>query len=71
MFSSSLFSVNFRILRNPSLLVSKFLVFLFSFLFLSFQVFFFDIFRNVMGEFHSVITVSEHDVDTFAQCSFV
>ena len=43
----------------------------FPFRFESFQVFFFDILQNVMGEFRSFIAVCERDVDTFAQCSFV
>ena len=45
--------------------------FLFLFVFEIFQIFFFDIFQNVMGELRSVIAFSERDVDTFAQCSFV
>lgn len=46
-------------------------VFVFLFVFESFQIFFLDIFQNVMGELRSVIAFSERDVDTFAQCSFV
>ena len=51
--------------------IEVFGVFVFLFVFESFQIFFFDIFQNVMGELRSVIAFSERDVDTFAQCSFV
>ena len=36
----------------------------FRFPFESFQIFFFDIFKDVMGDFSSVIAVSERDVNT-------